>query len=133
MWQICQMPNIWHICHTKHKKHQISDELNLIIFATCEQYHCKFATVWNRYGISFNPFLFSFLSPLSSLYSFLFSLILPQTSCLSILFFTLFSSQSRCFSLFLSDITLSFFFSFFSSFTPISVAVGFFFFFGAVI
>ena len=32
-------------------------------------------------------FLFSFLSPLSSLYSYLFSLILPQTSSLSILFF----------------------------------------------
>ena len=43
--------------------------------------------------------------------------------------FTLFSSQSHCFSLFLSDITLSFFFSLFSSFTPISVAVVFFFFF----
>ena len=43
--------------------------------------------------------------------------------------FTLFSSQSHCFSLFLSDITLSFFFSLFSSFTPISVTMGFFFFF----
>ena len=43
--------------------------------------------------------------------------------------FTLFSSQSRCFSLFLSDITLSFFFSLFSSFTPISVTMVFFFFF----
>ena len=41
--------------------------------------------------------------------------------------FTLFSSQSHCFSLFLSDITLSFFFSLFSSFTPIFVAVVFFF------
>ena len=91
---------IWHICHTKHKKHQISDGLNLIIFATCEQYRCKFATVWNRCGISFNPFLFSFLSPFSSLYSFLFSLILPQTSRLSILFF--FHSFSFSISLFFS-------------------------------
>ena len=41
---------------------------------------------------------------------------------------TLFSSQSHCFSLFLSDITLSFFFSLFSSFTLISVTMGFFFF-----
>ena len=39
-----------------------------------------------------------------------------------------FSSQSRCFSLFLSYITLSFFFSLFSSFTLISVAMVFFFF-----
>ena len=98
---MCQMPNIWHICHTKHKKHQISDGLNLIIFTTCEQYRCKFAMVWNRCGISFNLFLFSFVSPLSSLYSFLFSLILPQTSCLSILFFfhSFFFSISLFFSL----------------------------------
>ena len=47
--------------------------------------------------------------------------------------FPFFSSQSCCFSLFLSNITLSFFFSLFFSFTPISVAVVFFFFFvGAV-
>ena len=70
---MCQMPNIWHICHTKHKKHKISDGLYLIIFATCEQYRCKFAMVRNWCAISFNPFLFSFLSPLSSLYSFLLS------------------------------------------------------------
>ena len=42
--------------------------------------------------------------------------------------FTLFSSQSHCFSLFLSNITLSIFFSLFSSFTPIFVTMGFFFF-----
>ena len=44
------------------------------IFCNMLQYHCKFATVQNQNGISFNNFLFSFLSPLSSLYSFLFSL-----------------------------------------------------------
>ena len=101
---MCQMPNIWHICHTNHKKRQISDVLNLIIFATCEQYRCKFATVRNRCGISFNHFLFSFLSPLSSLYSFLFSLILPQTSSISILFFfhSFFFSLSLLFPLPLS-------------------------------
>ena len=98
---MCQMPNIWHIYHTKLKKHQISDVLNPIIFTTCEQYRCKFATVRNRCGISFNNFLFFFLSPLSSLYSFLFSLILPQTSHLSILFFfhSFFFSISLFFSL----------------------------------
>ena len=89
-----QMPNIWHICHTKHKKHQISDGLNLIFFATCEQYRCKFATVWNRYGISFNPFFILF--SLSSLFTFLFSLlshssldITPFHSFLLSLFFLL--------------------------------------------
>ena len=45
--------------------------------------------------------------------------------------FTLFSSQSRCFSLFLSNITLSFFFLLFSSFTPITVAMVVFLFFGS--
>ena len=44
------------------------------IFCNMLQYRCKFATVRNQNGISFNHFLFSFLSPLSSLYSFLFSL-----------------------------------------------------------
>ena len=98
---VANVPNIWHIYHTKHKKHQISNELNLIIFITCEQYRCKFATVRNRCGISFNHFLFSFLSPPTSLYSFLFSLILPQTSRLSILFFfhSFFFSISLFFSL----------------------------------
>ena len=70
---MCQMPNIWHICHTKHKKHKILNGLNLIIFATCEQYRYKFAMVRNWCGISFNPFLFSFLSPLSSLFTLFFS------------------------------------------------------------
>ena len=73
------MPNIWHICHTKHKKHQIPDVPNLIIFTTCKQYRCKFATVWNQNGIiliifyslfsllSLHFILFSSLSPLFSL------------------------------------------------------------------
>ena len=76
---MCQMPNIWHICHTKHKKHQIPDVPNLIIFTTCKQYRCKFATVWNQNGIiliifyslfsllSLHFILFSSLSPLFSL------------------------------------------------------------------
>ena len=77
---MCQMPNIWHICHTKHKKHKISDGLYLIIFATCEQYRCKFAMVRNWCAISFNPFLFSFLSPLSSLFTLFFSLLSHSSS-----------------------------------------------------
>ena len=79
---MCQMPNIWHIwhiCHTKHKKHQIPDVPNPIIFTTCKQYRCKFATVRNQNGIiliifyslfsllSLQFILFSSLSPLFSL------------------------------------------------------------------
>ena len=75
---MCQMPNIWHICHTKHKKHQISDVLNLIIFATYEQYCCKFTTVRNWCGISFNIF-YSFFS-LSSLFTLFFSLLSHSSS-----------------------------------------------------
>ena len=71
---MCQMPNIWHIWHTKHQKPLLSDVPNLIKFATCEQYCCKFAMVRTKNSIWVNNFLFSFLSPLSSLYSFLFSL-----------------------------------------------------------
>ena len=71
---MCQMPNIWHIWHTKHQKTFLSDVPNLIKFATYEQYCCKFATIRTKNGIWVNNFLFSFLSHLSSLYSFLFSL-----------------------------------------------------------
>ena len=45
---MCQMPNIWHICHTKHQKSLLSDVLNLIKFTTCKQYRCKFATVQTK-------------------------------------------------------------------------------------
>ena len=69
------MLNIWHISHTKHQKLNLSNVPNLKNFATCEQYHCKFATVRTKNGIIFIVFLFYFLSPLSSVYSFLFSLI----------------------------------------------------------
>ena len=88
---MCQMPNFWHIYHTKHKKHQISDVPNSIIFTTCIQYRCKFATVRNQNGIILIIFysLFSLLSPLFSLYPFLFSL----TSILSHRF-PLFSATS---------------------------------------
>ena len=71
---MCQMLNIWHISHTKHQKLNLSNVPNLKNFATCEQYHCKFATVRTKNGIIFIVFLFYFLSPLSSVYSFLFSL-----------------------------------------------------------
>ena len=93
---MCQMPNFWHIYHTKHKKHQISDVPNSIIFTTCIQYRCKFATVQNQNGIILIFFysLFSLLSPLFSLYHFLFSL----TSILSHRF-PLFSATSISFVL----------------------------------
>ena len=41
---------------------------NLKNFATCKQYHCKFATVQTKNGIIFIVFLFCFLSHLSSLH-----------------------------------------------------------------
>ena len=75
MWLMCQMPNIWHIWHTKYQKTP---------FIRCSKSHkichiwtipLHFAMVWTKNGISFNVFLFSLLSPLSSVYSFLFSLI----------------------------------------------------------
>ena len=74
MCKMYQMPNIWHIWHTKHQKTP---------FIRCSKSHkichiwtipLHFAMVWTKNGISFNVFLFSLLSPLSSVYSFLFSL-----------------------------------------------------------
>ena len=41
---MCQMPNIWHICHTKHKNGDLWDVPNLKNYTTWLQYRCKFAT-----------------------------------------------------------------------------------------
>ena len=77
VWQMCQMSNIWHICHTKHQKSLLSDVLNRIKFTTCEQYRCKFATVRTRMVkkkrvfYSFSLILFYFLSSLSFFFFFL--------------------------------------------------------------
>ena len=100
------------------------------IFATCY----NTLSILTRYGhkwyndLIFFYSLFSLLSlhfiRFSSLSFFLRHQASPFFSS-----FTLFSSQSHCFSLFLSNITLSFFFLLFSSFTPISVAMVVFFFF----
>ena len=71
------MPNIWHICHTKHQKPLLSDVSNLIKFDTCEQYRCKFATVRTRMlkkkivFYSFSLILFYFFSSLSFFFFFL--------------------------------------------------------------
>ena len=74
---MCQMSNIWHICHTKHHKSFLSDVLYLIKFTTCEQYFCKFATVRTRMVKKKKKFLFilshPFLLSLFSLFLFLFS------------------------------------------------------------
>ena len=72
---MCQMPNIWHIYHTKYKNDALWDMLNLKNYTTCLQYRCKFATV--RTNVVKN-LLFYILFSLSSLFifSFLFSLTL---------------------------------------------------------
>ena len=42
---MCPMPNIWHICHTKHKNGVLSDVPNLKNYATLLQYRLKYETV----------------------------------------------------------------------------------------
>ena len=79
VWQMCQMPNIWHICHTKHQKSLLSDVLNLIKFTTCEQYRCKFAMVRTRM-VKKKEF---FIHSLFSLFLFLFSFSAPPSLSLS--------------------------------------------------
>ena len=46
MWDMCQMLNIWHIYHTKHKK-QLPSNVAYVpkLYHLC-LYRCKFATVW---------------------------------------------------------------------------------------
>ena len=78
--------------------------LNVSNFCNIEQYPHNLAQYRHRMAYDLIFFLFSFLSPLSSLYSFLFSLILSQISRLSIIFFFhyFFFSISLFFSLPLS-------------------------------
>ena len=42
---MCQMPNIWHIWHTKHKNRALSDVLNLKNYVKLLQYRLKYETV----------------------------------------------------------------------------------------
>ena len=42
---MCQMPNIWHIWHTKHKNGALSDVPNLKNYTTLLQYRLKYETV----------------------------------------------------------------------------------------
>ena len=42
---MCQVPNIWHIWHTKHKNGALSNVLNLKNYATLLQYRLKYETV----------------------------------------------------------------------------------------
>ena len=46
MWDMCQMLNIWHISHTKHKKQLPSDVAYVPKLYHLCSYRFKFATVW---------------------------------------------------------------------------------------
>ena len=72
---MCQMPNIWHICHTNHKNGALWDVPNLKNYTTWLQYRCKFVTVRTNVAkvlLFYIPFSFSSLF----IFSFLFSLTL---------------------------------------------------------
>ena len=109
---VVNVPNVWHLAHLSHQTQK-----RRFIRCSKSQKLCNMTTVpsqildgTNRNGINFYSFLFSFLSPLSSLYS-LFSL-LPHNvldlflshslSTSPLFFFHSFFAHSRCFSLFLS-------------------------------
>ena len=72
---MCQIYDIWHICHTKHKNGALWDVPNLKDYTTWLQYRCKFATI--RIDVAKILLLYIPFS-LSSLFifSFLFSLTL---------------------------------------------------------
>ena len=75
-----QMPNIWHIWHTKHKNRSSSDVLNMLKLWNMLQYALIFESVWMKMPFLFIIFLFIFLFPLSSLYLLIFSLLSPSLS-----------------------------------------------------
>ena len=54
------MPNIWHICHTKHKNGVLSDVPNLKNYATLLQYRLKYETVLTTIAKSDNIILLCF-------------------------------------------------------------------------
>ena len=68
MWQM-QMSNIWHICHTKHKKRGLSDVSNPKNYTTRLQYCLKYETIRTNVANFFIVF-YSLLSPLSSFFFF---------------------------------------------------------------
>ena len=64
-----QMPNILHICHTKHKKPSLSDVPNVIISATCYSiitYLPLYGQMWQMLLLFFYS-SFSLISPSVSL------------------------------------------------------------------
>ena len=86
---MCQMPNIWHIWHTKHKNGPSSSVLNVLKLWNMLQYSLIFESVWMKMLFPLIVFYSSF-----SLHSHHFipffslsSLILPQTFLSTHLFF----------------------------------------------
>ena len=78
---MCQMPNIWHICHTKHKNEASSNVSNSKNYTTPLQYRLKYEIV--RTNVVKNYIVLYSLFSLLSLH-FFFSL-LSLTSSLSLL------------------------------------------------
>ena len=71
MWDMCQMLNIWHISHTKHKKQLPSDVAYVPKLYHLCSYRFKFATVWTDVVNQNNVFYlaFSLLSLLVLIFS----------------------------------------------------------------
>ena len=87
MWQMWQMPNIWHICHTKHKKippirYGICAKIIPFLSVSLQKlyhfclYRCKFATV--RTEMVNRNIIFNSAFSLLSLLVFIFSLLLTS-------------------------------------------------------
>ena len=72
IWQMCQMPNIWHICHIKHKNEALSNVPNSKNYTTSLQYRLKYETVRIDFAKKINV-LYSLFSLLS--FHFFFSLL----------------------------------------------------------
>ena len=64
MWDMCQMLNIWHISHTKHKNQLTSDVAYVPKLYYICLYRCKFATIWTDV-VKPNNVLYLLLSLLS--------------------------------------------------------------------
>ena len=92
---MCQMPNIWHIWHTKHKNEALLDVLNLKNYATLLQYHLKYETIRTTIAKSNIIILLHFsLSSSTDIYHSIDSLI--SSLFVTLYLFSLLPTQESC-------------------------------------
>ena len=92
---MCQMPNIWHIWHTKHKNRVLLDVPNLKNYATLLQYHLKYEMVRTTMA-KWDTIILLRFSLSSSIYISLRQLYLISSLSVTLYLFPLLPAQESC-------------------------------------